>query len=986
MMEEHADPMGPAQWIGPTPLVESFHVAMWYVLRHFGGVVDAAHLLSWRTLLEVPVRTAPNSSTSIDFAEELELLLRLALQKPTWLRVRALEEKYAEQLHVGPSLRRLAALPVPAGADGEKQEISQDEMLLCIIDGSVVAQLVAAADETARKILSTARVTELRQLARICPPHRRDDRGRREKKGGDDDNNIDEDNNPKSSDGGSDAERVVDACASGGLPSLTMKRTSKTLPSRKEELIDFILSTGCTAVSFASVWDTFVGPLCRVHPQFKAGAVHISELLHVFTYPCGAGGVLGTMDSAGPVRPPSAALLLLASRLAPHHKACGVKLPSLPWWNGFAAGEDPLPASSPLCLFLSPVVLESYMEALHLHQQLVEASEGKSRRRWHLTFATTSHEIIENGLAQLQEYQRLSTSIDTKESMAHKRRRREEEEEEQGVISVEAMLRRGGLLYEHLLPFLPKHAWFACAEMLVPVLQYNKKWELANRWLRMMLEQPVHVVRSACGAITLPLYYRCHKRGKWWHRIAQNLVHLGDKKAALDILELQQQIWRQQHSPQHYIQAEEAKNLPVPVQRRARLLCALFPSVKATNQKLQKNIALYNAVGEYHRQRFCRRADRIAIEGTIAYLHRSLHRWTPFPPSRKRFTSQLLSAREVTVHAARDPEDATLWRDPHHTLSSCRVEEHVLRWFVAGRKSDGGWAGLHCEGRWIASLARILLWDAYVWDPDAEGEKEAGCMTLDAGAPALIWLSPLQNGPLDLTSTIEFARRRRHIIEERLRFFEECPRDTLIDYVKQRCRLGNELSGVATSTRDALDDGEKSPHGSGSEASLLASEDDGIVLPGQRTPPQRNKWQAEWASFSSCYSSAWHLVDVGDLPLLSLLQAVPQRPLCALLRSIYLSQPEEGYSIRFSGFPDLVLWREVPSILGDTSFKLVEVKSPNDTLSEAQIAVIDTLCRCGFDVSVARVTDGAEGARQKCRRSGNHIDSDHAQDVVLLDG
>lgn len=131
-------------------------------------------------------------------------------------------------------------------------------------------------------------------------------------------------------------------------------------------------------------------------------------------------------------------------------------------------------------------------------------------------------------------------------------------------------------------------------------------------------------------------------------------------------------------------------------------------------------------------------------------------------------------------------------------------------------------------------------------------------------------------------------------------------------------------------------------------------------------------------------------VYVGDFPLLDILTAVPKAPLLKLLRCLYLSDLPEGYSVKFSGFPDLLLWRRGPSnpflapTLGDEdgemgvtcanpcsefvtgdSFRLVEVKSPHDVLSTKQIAVNDCLRRCGFDVSVAHVIDIAAADAEK---------------------
>ena len=61
---------------------------------------------------------------------------------------------------------------------------------------------------------------------------------------------------------------------------------------------------------------------------------------------------------------------------------------------------------------------------------------------------------------------------------------------------------------------------------------------------------------------------------------------------------------------------------------------------------------------------------------------------------------------------------------------------------------------------------------------------------------------------------------------------------------------------------------------------------------------------------------------------------------------------EEGGG-RPRGFPDLSLWR-----YSDRQVRFVEVKSPNDRLSESQKVWIDALLRAGIHVELAKVHDG----------------------------
>ncbi|RNF14067.1 oligoribonuclease [Trypanosoma conorhini] len=969
MLDEDDTATRPALWgTSPTPMVEAFHAAVWYILRYCGAAIDAAELLAWRTLLQLPLRAAAGGQSSVRAGEELELFLRLALRVPVWVRVRQLEGQYAEYLHLRPALHRLSTLCVGNHSDGREARREGEDAFVRLLGGAEVAKLaVATKGEGAAALLRVARVCELRQLAQL--PLRAEAGGRGRLGAGGPVANAHHDK-----DGDGDAAAAGAACgrSAGAQP------PSTGLPSRKEDLIHRILAMDCAAAAFAAAWDAVVGPVCRVHERLKESVHRVAELLHLLACPCGTGGVLSGLGRSRPPRPLSAALPLLAPSLLLRQAPRGVCVPTPPWWRADGAvGEVPAPpAAAPLRLFTSPASLASYLGALRLHQTLLEAAAGKPRRGGGLGLTMASHTAVEEALARLQQpRQSLGRKRGHPESTAAGGSNEPVASDERGAASVERLLQQGGLLYEHLLPFLPKYAWFACAELLVPLLLSGKEYALANQWLQKLIEEPVHVVASVCGSVTFPFYYRPQKRGKWCHRLAQNLALLGERGAALALLEKQQQNWRQQPStaPQ-CAEVEAAKRLPALLQRRVRLLAAVFPSLGGgdNNNNNSNKVAVYNAVNEYQRRRFCRRCDRIAIERTLAALHRSLRRWTPFPASHVSFTSHLLAAKELTIHAARDAMDPTLWSDPSHSMTACRVERHVLRWFGAGQSGcASGWAGLHCEGRWLACLARLLLWDAYVFDPTRE--------TTAAGASAHIWLSPLQDDPLDLVAAAAFCHRRRRLIETRLEFFEACPRETLIDYVRQRS-LSREAPRRDAGGSPAREEQQRQRE-TESEASLWGSEeaeDDGVVLPGQPTPRRGERpEETQPAFFARDAGAAAHVLDVGDLPLLSLLRAIPQGPLCALLRRMFLSPPEEGHTVCFAGFPDLVLWREAPLSLLGPDFKLVEVKSPHDALSDKQRAAIDALCRCGFDVSVARVVEG----ESPCR--GPHSSTDRAQEAAL---
>jgi hypothetical protein len=111
-----------------------------------------------------------------------------------------------------------------------------------------------------------------------------------------------------------------------------------------------------------------------------------------------------------------------------------------------------------------------------------------------------------------------------------------------------------------------------------------------------------------------------------------------------------------------------------------------------------------------------------------------------------------------------------------------------------------------------------------------------------------------------------------------------------------------------------------------------------------------------------------------DLQMLDMAECVPLRPLAALFRAFV--RQTDGHYIRFSGVPDLCLYRKLTDVPRRTmsgiiarastsdegyarssTFLLCEVKGPNDRLSEKQRSMNDLMLRCGFDVEVCYVAD-----------------------------
>ncbi|KAF6203148.1 hypothetical protein GE061_003564 [Apolygus lucorum] len=83
----------------------------------------------------------------------------------------------------------------------------------------------------------------------------------------------------------------------------------------------------------------------------------------------------------------------------------------------------------------------------------------------------------------------------------------------------------------------------------------------------------------------------------------------------------------------------------------------------------------------------------------------------------------------------------------------------------------------------------------------------------------------------------------------------------------------------------------------------------------------------------------------------------------------------ESYRERRSGWPDLTLWNTIAS-----TFKLVEVKSPNDELSFKQIVWLEKFVELGIDVEECRVNAANKGKKRKA--AGGFVTSDASQEVM----
>ncbi|KPI86996.1 hypothetical protein ABL78_3907 [Leptomonas seymouri] len=380
-------------------------------------------------------------------------------------------------------------------------------------------------------------------------------------------------------------------------------------------------------------------------------------------------------------------------------------------------------------------------------------------------------------------------------------------------VSLDSILYKKGSHAEHLLAFTPLFRWFACLEGLYQLLQSARRYADANECLHYLLYEPIYVLHhvpelggrssalTAKGAVrtsrglspvTYAFRYKMHKRGEWLSRLAQNLTHLKRYPGALAILEEAQTGYHElageiaeranQAAPFADTTNETAaalcgvltgatsdeSMLPAEVQRRGRMLRVLWPSL-APNTSLTSNrigsedrtckkafssfcpspLALYHAVWEYVRDRYCRRHDRLALEQLLAMLHRRVRRWTPLATYRQLTARQLADVGVLRVSGVRDAVDYMLWREPRwskygaggartagvqsvgaagaagqpscsRTRSALPVEQFVLEHFLKEWNLPG-------KGEGLPSLSRKRLRNGDLQAPnnavDAEGSN-----------------------------------------------------------------------------------------------------------------------------------------------------------------------------------------------------------------------------------------------------------------------
>eukprot|EP00796_Vickermania_ingenoplastis_P005174 gene5174-3721_t len=686
-----------------------------------------------------------------------------------------------------------------------------------------------------------------------------------------------------------------------------------------------------------------------------------------------------------------------------------IEEPDLSWIYRYSSASVKLFPS--VHIFSSEEELHSYWKALKLHETLFKITDGASNYAQKLmgrdeAYVTTLFQNVMDLLSTLHNPLHVS-------ERDHKRAReyfqsRRTDRDQRSAEPLSARLHRDGFSSYHLLQFTPQYRLYACLELLFPLMESLRLYEKAVECLEILLYRPLLVLHPlsldsrVSSPASLKLLYRYEKRGTWVYRLGMNYSHLKQTEHALKILNNAHQKFEELQGlsePERETLLEMGRDFIfsfteegeadrgssaatksattfsslTPIQRRARMLRGLWSPKNILNLEtvqLQSQ-AEYHAAMEFILQRYCHRSDMLAIENLIRVLHRKAFRWTPLPKSSQLLTASIWHPSERTIQGIRDSNNSKGWKDPSQRFASAStVEGLVLHHYLANMndKSDDkdvldeelhipvgnetlNWKGLHCEGRWIAYLSRVLLWECFyfygetplVGAFDTDDQKKKTMKTFSSS----LWLSHFHDGPLDASTHVLFCHRRQRLLDMRLRFLDGLSDDEFIEVVARRCGEQRKVEVEVGGARSRKVDQDPFLEGEEDSVALARRSDDSCHERQKRDP------------FTTMQSIApFPYVMLNGFPLLDMIPAIPRKSLLKLLRCMFLCCFFDGFSGSTSGFPDLVLWRSHgKQATTDGSFKLIEVKGPQDTLSSKQITVNDCLLRCGFDVTVVHVEE-----------------------------
>lgn len=958
-----SDPQdGEVQMGSPLPWlsVDGFQIALWHCFHYCPSSIPFVYLPIFHTILQllssrghgdfVPVGTLLREAVPICShltCDAVELLIRFALRKRDSFTYQQVDAAFSDHLKVRPSLALLQVISVDSSV-GEGTSCGGECFVTCY-SGDSVAKLLTTSQLSETEVMVSRRI-----LNAVNAP---------------------------------DLRRVATELSRSANETLLVPAAA--VPGRKEEIIDFLLNqeyrnVGHSSISseplrqaLTDIWDSQVGVVIVLSLTVKKALWFAASLFHILTSNFLASSIFASdrfsLKSSVVAHPPGMLLHYYQRVILQHYRFSRCSVDSL---QGKKDGSSdhraadsvkllewstmlPSLGSNNVLIFHSADYLSTYLSALQLHESLFFVTDGAANFAQTLRGRDKDYvKGIFDSITALLDQCHASRQVSKEEyELVNRKRYNSATANEKETMA--SVVYREGLGASHLLQFTPQYRLYAALELLFPLLEYLKMYAEAIHCLRVLLYRPLFNIypqqrgdfsEVKSSPAVFSFLYRYEKRGEWWCRLAIDYNHVGESAKGLQLLTDVHTRWKEASSllpdvqrfvsqlsrsalsmEQHIM--EGAPHSPPAaykdlqfsfasaVNRRSRMLRALWPNDSRCNADA---FIHFHAAMEWILVRYCHRADLLSMEKTISSLHKKVSRWTPLPPAHLAFTTSIRHPKTLRVDGVRDLNNVKGWRDPSRVNSfTSSVEEMVLQHFLhtfnsrdaattsSGSSVEPGWNGVHCEGRWIAVLLRILFWDCFY--SGLEGGDDSAPTTPHAGAVPLaphVWLSHFQEGPLDASTPIFFSQRRSDTIELRLKYLETLDDAAFMNEVTSHIKGNRKRSSSEADDEDRWR----------------------LSLDGRRLP---------FSPINSC--------------LVEMVGSIPRKPLLQLLRYMLLRQLFDGHSTSPSGFPDLVLWKATSASPTPATFQLMEVKSPHDELSTKQIAVNDTLLRCGFEVFVVRV-------------------------------
>ena len=709
---------------------------------------------------------------------------------------------------------------------------------------------------------------------------------------------------------------------------LDLTNSPEGVPTKKSELIDILMRTPDEA---AKAWDSVVGDVVVFDALIRRQLSFFFELFQIIV-PDYASIAQPQSRDAPPLASPSLVLASLHRGLYPMEQC-------LPLFANGSVGDDLSNASKvlpSLYMFRLRSELECFLDGLHLDTELFFATSFRKAE----IDTTARHCYLHRVHTGLQAAIRFSANMDCLQPSNQSllvidelSQTSQYDEVDRSVRhSLRALFEDDPVNLNHVTRFFPISKWLACAEYVAPLLESAKEYEDAAVLYRALLETPV----ATTGKHQVHWHYRFRKRGHWVQRLVLCKHYLKEVKAAISIGE------------------EAIANVKAEGSSRSRLL----PLESTRDDRPAAVVARLQ-------RHFMRRAEQISLERSLSRIWKQPHRWNPAPQILLA-PGVLLDPPHVTIFGRRqsasaDTQRKPQWIDRYQEESS--VEGCALSWITRGRgRREQGWEGMHSEGSWASMLFTVLVGDVAFYEDQDVVER-------------LTYFSPIQQAPWDADVPCALGCRRGLAIQSRLHCLKKMSRDQFVDevvaYLTKHCPRLKDLN-----------------------------------LKEHSESQDRNEAPLRWMGRNIDES----------LQIIQIAKHVPQRPLCELYECLLSRDLSEGHCFRFSGMPDLVTWRSaetvrtarsqtndaptqgacddgrlyrevsgslkqpLPSaarivpVVGAPEFRLSEVKSPTDKLSDKQLAMNDLLLRCGFDVEVLHVLDGKaldteqELAQRKAKR------------------